>query len=105
MCLRGRWRVEHQSTLVVGVLPSLLGLDVGADECCGILPGGADKVDAQRVVHVTVRLRFELSSVVQGASQVELAITAAPLWKLFGLKPWQKKLQETWKALEKGEYD
>jgi len=32
-------------------------------------------------------------------------ITAAPLWKLFAHKPWQKKLQETWKALEKGEYD
>jgi hypothetical protein len=32
-------------------------------------------------------------------------ITAAPLWKLFQYKPWQKKLKKTWKELEKGKYD
>ena len=32
-------------------------------------------------------------------------ITASPLWKLFLHKPWQKKLKETWKKLEKGDYD
>lgn len=32
-------------------------------------------------------------------------ITAAPLWKLFQHKAWQKKLKETWKSLEKGYYD
>jgi len=32
-------------------------------------------------------------------------ITAAPLWKLFGLKKWQTKLKDTWKKLEKGDYD
>ena len=32
-------------------------------------------------------------------------ITAAPLWKLFQHKPWQKKLKESWKKLEKGDYD
>ncbi len=32
-------------------------------------------------------------------------ITAAPLWKLFQHKPWQKKLRETWESLEAGEYD
>jgi len=32
-------------------------------------------------------------------------ITAAPLWKLFQYKPWQKKLKQTWEKLEKGEYD
>jgi hypothetical protein len=32
-------------------------------------------------------------------------ITAAPLWRLFGHKPWQKKLRETWEALEAGDYD
>ena len=32
-------------------------------------------------------------------------ITAAPLWKLFQHKPWQKKLKETWKKLEEGDYD
>ena len=32
-------------------------------------------------------------------------ITASPLWKLFKLKPWQKKLKETWDELEAGEYD
>jgi len=32
-------------------------------------------------------------------------ITAAPLWKLFQHKQWQKKLKETWEKLERGEYD
>ncbi|WP_459935503.1 BREX-1 system adenine-specific DNA-methyltransferase PglX [Desulfonatronum parangueonense] len=32
-------------------------------------------------------------------------ITAAPLWQLFRLKPWQKKLKETWDKLEAGDYD
>lgn len=32
-------------------------------------------------------------------------ITAAPLWKLFQHKAWQKKLKETWESLEQGEYD
>lgn len=32
-------------------------------------------------------------------------ITAAPLWKLFQHKAWQKKLKETWEKLEAGEYD
>lgn len=32
-------------------------------------------------------------------------ITAAPLWKLFQHKAWQKKLKENWENLEKGDYD
>ncbi len=32
-------------------------------------------------------------------------ITAAPLWKLFRFKTWQTKLKDTWKKLEKGDYD
>lgn len=32
-------------------------------------------------------------------------ITAAPLWRLFQHKPWQKRLKETWTQLEQGEYD
>jgi hypothetical protein len=32
-------------------------------------------------------------------------ITAAPLWKLFQYKPWQKRLRETWASMESGEYD
>ena len=32
-------------------------------------------------------------------------ITAAPLWPLFQHKPWQKVLKDTWKKLEKGDYD
>ncbi|MGG7633965.1 BREX-1 system adenine-specific DNA-methyltransferase PglX [Pseudomonas sp. ES1] len=32
-------------------------------------------------------------------------ITAAPLWKLFRLKPWQKVLKDTWAKLDKGDYD
>jgi hypothetical protein len=32
-------------------------------------------------------------------------ITAAPLWSLFRHKPWQNVLKDTWKKLEKGDYD
>ncbi|MCP8687151.1 BREX-1 system adenine-specific DNA-methyltransferase PglX [Marinobacterium sedimentorum] len=32
-------------------------------------------------------------------------ISAAPLWSLFRHKPWQKVLKDTWKKLEKGDYD
>ncbi|MDF5056372.1 BREX-1 system adenine-specific DNA-methyltransferase PglX [Vibrio parahaemolyticus] len=32
-------------------------------------------------------------------------ITAAPLWRLFQHKPWQKKLKQTWEKLEDGDYD
>jgi hypothetical protein len=32
-------------------------------------------------------------------------ITAAPLWRLFRHKPWQKILKDTWATLEKGDYD
>jgi hypothetical protein len=32
-------------------------------------------------------------------------ITAAPLWKHFRLKTWQKKLKDTWQKLEAGDYD
>ena len=32
-------------------------------------------------------------------------IVAAPLWKLFQHKAWQKKLKDTWESLEKGDYD
>lgn len=32
-------------------------------------------------------------------------ITAAPLWRLFRHRAWQKRLKETWQKLEAGEYD
>jgi hypothetical protein len=32
-------------------------------------------------------------------------ITAAPLWRLFRHRPWQKLLKDTWAKLEKGDYD
>lgn len=32
-------------------------------------------------------------------------ITAAPLWRLFQHKAWQKKLKQTWENLEDGDYD
>jgi hypothetical protein len=32
-------------------------------------------------------------------------ITAAPLWRLFQHKAWQKKLKQTWGKLQEGEYD
>ncbi len=54
-------------------------------------------------------LRDELLRIAQLPWQPNLndgvQITAAPLWKLFRLPRWQKKLKETWESLEKGEYD
>ena len=32
-------------------------------------------------------------------------ITAAPLWRLFGLKKWQTLLRDTWRSIEVGDYD
>jgi hypothetical protein len=32
-------------------------------------------------------------------------ITAAPLWRLFQHRQWQKRLKETWQKLEAGDYD
>jgi len=32
-------------------------------------------------------------------------INAAPLWKLFGLKKWQKSCQDSWDKLQAGDYD
>nr|NQU94458.1 hypothetical protein [Bacteroidota bacterium] len=32
-------------------------------------------------------------------------ITAAPLWKLFQHKPWQRNLKQTWEKMKKGDYD
>jgi len=32
-------------------------------------------------------------------------ITAAPLWRLFQHRAWQKRLKETWAALDAGDYD
>ena len=32
-------------------------------------------------------------------------ITAAPLWKLFQHRSWQRTLRESWEGLEKGDYD
>ena len=32
-------------------------------------------------------------------------ISAAPLWRLFRHKPWQKVLKDTWTKLDKGDYD
>lgn len=32
-------------------------------------------------------------------------VSAAPLWKLFRHKPWQKILKDTWAKMEKGDYD
>ncbi len=32
-------------------------------------------------------------------------VTAAPLWKLFRHRAWQKGLKDTWAKLEKGDYD
>lgn len=34
-----------------------------------------------------------------------IQVSAAPLWRLFQHKSWQKKLKQTWEKLEEGDYD
>jgi hypothetical protein len=55
-----------------------------------------------------IELRDTLQKVAQNylpSHDDGVQITAAPLWRLFRSKSWQKVLKETWAKLEKGEYD
>ena len=65
--------------------------------------------DLQELINELKNFREELLRVAKLPYKPNLndgvQITAAPLWKCFGLKAWQKKLKDTWKKLEKGEYD
>ncbi|GGP66828.1 BREX-1 system adenine-specific DNA-methyltransferase PglX [Shewanella saliphila] len=48
---------------------------------------------------------LELSKFWQPNHNDGVQITAAPLWRLFQHKPWQKKLKQTWEQLQEGEFD
>ncbi|MFT6217302.1 MAG: hypothetical protein ACJA2Y_000743 [Cycloclasticus pugetii] len=54
--------------------------------------------------HFKERL-IELSKFWQPNLNDGVQITAAPLWRLFQHKAWQKKLKQTWEKLEEGEFD
>jgi len=59
--------------------------------------GGELKDFSEELLHIAQFWQPNLNDGVQ--------ITAAPLWKLFQHKPWQKKLKKTWEELEKGDND
>lgn len=65
-------------------------------ECLGDLEGELRDFRAE-LLRVAAFWRPNLNDGVQ--------ITAAPLWRMFQHKPWQKKLKETWESLERGDYD
>lgn len=58
--------------------------------------------------HELADLRYSLLEIAPNYCPIHddgVQITAAPLWKLFRHKPWQKVLKDTWAKLEKGDYD
>ena len=62
----------------------------------------------QEMRHELIELRDTLLEVAKNYKPNRddgVQITAAPLWRLFRHKPWQKVLKETWAKLEKGDYD
>jgi antitoxin (DNA-binding transcriptional repressor) of toxin-antitoxin stability system len=65
--------------------------------------------DLQTLETELLELRDELLRVAQLPWKPNLnddvQITVAPLYSLFRLSKWQKKLKETWDKLEKGDYD
>lgn len=75
---------------------------------------GLSKDEIRELEHIQM-LEVELKDLRQAILEIAkdyvpdqndgVQITAAPLWPLFQHKPWQKVLQETWKKLEKGDYD
>jgi hypothetical protein len=77
--------------------------------------GSARSRDDDRVLEALQTLEKELIELRDTILQIAptyrpihddgVQITAAPLWKLFRHKPWQKLVKETWAKLEKGDYD
>lgn len=77
-----------------------------------VLAAGKDREKLQNLRAIASELadfRDELLRVAAFPYKPDLndgvVITAAPLRKLFRLKPWVKTLDEVWKKLEKGDYD
>lgn len=73
--------------------------------------GSAEQRDVERLSDLEAELRDLHNELLRVATFWKpnfndgVQITAAPLWRLFQHKPWQKKLKETWEKLEQGDYD
>lgn len=75
---------------------------------------GRSRDDEKRLEHLT-ELTFELEELRDELLRLApvwkpnlndgVQITVSPLWKLFKLPKWRKTLEDTWKKLEKGDYD
>ena len=55
-----------------------------------------------------IELRETILEIAQNYRPIQddgVQISAAPLWRLFRHKPWQKILKATWEKLENGDYD
>jgi hypothetical protein len=81
-----------------------------------LLGGTHTDSNTQKQIDALVELQRELNSIREELLRVAklpykpdqndgVLITAAPLWRLFRHKPWQKELKKCWDALESGEYD
>lgn len=75
---------------------------------------GRSRDDEKRLEHLT-GVTFELEELRDELLRLApvwkpnlndgVQITVSPLWKLFRLPKWRKTLEDTWKKLEKGDYD
>jgi len=99
--------VEPKLAAVAGELAELQRRRAAAG---GKLPGAEEK-EYTRLTDLDLELRDFRDELLRIARFWKpnlndgVQITASPLWKLFLHKPWQKTLKETWKKLEKGDYD
>jgi hypothetical protein len=88
---------------------------VGADVTALRSKGSARTRDDERQFEAMQAFELELIELRDGLLKLApsykpshddgVQISAAPLWRLFRHKPWQKVLKDTWAKLEKGDYD
>lgn len=88
---------------------------VGSDADALRKQGAARSRDEERRLEALESLELELTELRDALLKLApgyqpnfddgVQITAAPLWRLFQHRPWQKVLKETWEKLERGDYD
>ena len=88
-----------------------VGEDVGGLSAKGASRTRDDEISfelLQELRHELIEMRdtlLEIAKKYRPDHNDGVQITAAPLWRLFRHKPWQKILKDTWTKLETGEYD
>ena len=88
-----------------------VGQDVAALRNKGNARTAADEKSFEELQSLEAELADFLETLLEIAPNYRLnhddgvQISAAPLWRLFRHKPWQKVLKATWEKLENGDYD